>query len=476
VDTPALDLADHVRVVPYPDPGDEAALLLATEQLRRRLDRSRPLWEMLFLPGLPENRVGMFVKMHHAIADGIAGVATLGALLDAAPDVPTGSAQPWTPAPPPAARDLFADNLRRHTDDLGRAFSALAQPVTSARHLIAGWTTIREILAAEPGPRTSLDRVIGPDRNLALIRSDIDLVKNVAHSYNAKVNDVLLEVTAGGLRGLLHNRGEPVGDLVLPGLRTRHVAPGAGTGSGAGKPGRADGRPPADRGARPGRRLVQIAAETATRKARSHPSLGAAFRSRTTRRVLLKVLDRYPVNVTTADVPGPQTPLYLAGARLLEVFPVLPLIANVSLGVGALSYAGQFNIMAVADQDAYPDLDIFAASATDELQALTAAAQARQTVTSSAKHLAGRQHPPCNTCRRYPTIASSQHPQPEVLRVGDAICSPVLSLQPAASQTAPTAGSGPRSVMSDTLGSRPPNGERRPGAKRAAGPRTHRTG
>jgi hypothetical protein len=67
-------------------PSDEAALLLPTEQLRRcRLDRSRPLWQMCFLPGLPDNRVGLFVKMHHVIADGIAGVATVGTFLDATP-------------------------------------------------------------------------------------------------------------------------------------------------------------------------------------------------------------------------------------------------------------------------------------------------------------------------------------------------------------------------------------------------------
>ena len=78
---------------------------------------------------------------------------------------------------------------------------------------------------------------------------------------------------------------------------------------------------------------------------------------------------------TAADVPGPQTPLYLAGARLLEEFPMLPLISKVSLGIGALSYAGQFSIMAIADQDACPDLDIFAACAQDELAALAAAAQ-----------------------------------------------------------------------------------------------------
>ena len=69
-----------------PAPGDEAALLGAAEQLRRRrLHRSRPLWEMWFLTGLPERRIGLFARMHHAIADGIAGVATLGTFLDATP-------------------------------------------------------------------------------------------------------------------------------------------------------------------------------------------------------------------------------------------------------------------------------------------------------------------------------------------------------------------------------------------------------
>ena len=77
-----------------------------------------------------------------------------------------------------------------------------------------------------------------------------------------------------------------------------------------------------------------------------------------------------PVSVTTADVPGPPVPVYLAGARLLEVFPVIPLISRVSLGVGALSYAEQFTVMAVADPDACPDLDVFAAGVRDELQAL----------------------------------------------------------------------------------------------------------
>jgi hypothetical protein len=167
VDAPAFDLADHVRVVPLPDPGDEAALLLATEQLRlRRLDRSRPLWEMCFLPGLPENRVGMFVKMHHAIADGISGVATLAALLDAAPDVPTGPAPPRSPAPPPAARDLFADNLRRHTASL-RSSPALGWGLRARRR--PRWRTNRSAIGTnhalsvdDPGDALTACPAVGP--------------------------------------------------------------------------------------------------------------------------------------------------------------------------------------------------------------------------------------------------------------------------------------------------------------------------
>jgi hypothetical protein len=79
---------------------------------------------------------------------------------------------------------------------------------------------------------------------------------------------------------------------------------------------------------------------------------------------------RQRVNVTSASIPGPAVPLHLAGARVLEVFPVLPLIANEPLGVGALSYAGTFNIGVVADRDALPDLDAFAAGVREELHAL----------------------------------------------------------------------------------------------------------
>jgi diacylglycerol O-acyltransferase len=373
VDAPAFDLDEHVRVVPLPAPGDEAALLRTTEQvLRDRLDRSRPLWQMCFLPGLPDNRIGLFVRMHHAIADGIAGVATIGTFLDTVPDPPAAPATPWTPAAMPTTRDLFADNLRRHLNRFGHTLSTFAHPVTTGRRVRAALPSMRELFAEHPTPDTSLNRRVGPDRTIAVIRGDLHQVKLAAHTHHATVNDVLLAATAGGVRGLLRSRGERVDDLTVPVYVPVTLRPAQARAQARGNQ---IGQMivPLPVGLRdPGRRLRQIAAETAICKAKSHPSLGTVFRSRLVRRALLKIIDRHPVNVTTADLPGPQQPVYLAGARLLEVFPMLPLIANVSLGVGALSYAGQFNITVVADKDTYPDLDIFTDSVEDELRTLVA--------------------------------------------------------------------------------------------------------
>ena len=209
-----------------------------------------------------------------------------------------------------------------------RCARAACRPRTTVRRLRAAWPATRELLADSPAPETSLNRMVGPGRNLALIRTTLDQVKEVAHAHQATANDVLLAVTAGGLRALLRSRGEPVEDTTVP---------------------------------------IYVPVSL---RARARTSLGSLFGGRIVRRLLLKAVVRQRVNVTTASIPGPEAPLYLAGARALEVFPVLPLIANEPLGVGALSYAGTFAIGVVADQDACPDLDVFTAAMRDDLHAL----------------------------------------------------------------------------------------------------------
>jgi diacylglycerol O-acyltransferase / wax synthase len=377
VDAPSIDLAEHVRVLPLEAPAGEAQLLLACEELRhRRLDPSRPLWELWFLPGLPDGRVALFMKLHHAIADGVAGVAALGAFVDLVSDPPRTSAPPWTPAPVPSARELFADNLARHLQELRRVFTGLDHPVETVRRARRGWPAVREAFAEAKAPRTSLNRRVGWHRRFALVRSDLGLVKRIAHAHRAKVNDVLMTALAGGLRELLLGRGERVDGLAL-----RAFVP---VSLHTGQPGQARGNldgamivplpvgEPDDE-----RRLELIAADTATRKKQRRPQGGTLFRNVPIQRVALRLAPHQRVmNTYAANVPGPPVPLYFAGAPLLEVFPVVPIMANVSLGVGALSYAGQFNITAVADREACPDLEVFAEGVRGSLDALAASVQA----------------------------------------------------------------------------------------------------
>jgi diacylglycerol O-acyltransferase / wax synthase len=384
VDDPAFDLGDHISVLPLPAPGGEAQLLRATEQLRRhRLDRSRPLWEMWFLPGLPDRRVGMFVRAHHAVADGMAGVATLGAFLDVTPEATRYPAQPWTPTPAPEEEALRADDRRRRRHERRQTLSTVAHPVSAVRQVAAAWPAVRELIAEESLPATSLSRVVGPHRTLALVRSGLEPIKAVAHANHAKVNDVLLTAVAGGLRALLRSRGEAVGGALLrvyvP-ISLRHGQYAGARGNQV-----AQMVVPLPIGASdPIERLRQVAAETARRKARSHPSLGKLPTRGIAGWAMLKLIDRQRVNVTTADLPGPEVPLYLAGARVLEVFPVFPLVGKVSLGVGALSYAGQFDVTAIGDGDAYPDIDVFAAGVREELHALGLALHGRQPAHAAA--------------------------------------------------------------------------------------------
>jgi diacylglycerol O-acyltransferase len=375
VDDPSFDIAEHVHLFPH-DIAGEAQLLAACEQLRRRrLDRSRPLWQMWFLPGLAQERVGLFMKLHHAIADGVAGVAAFGAFLDLSPAAAAPPPPPlWTPAPLPSARELFYDNLQRKRQGGQGTVVALAHPRTTAGQVRRAWPAVRETFAEGRAPRTSLNRPIGPGRTLALVRGSLDQVKGIAHAHHATVNDVLSAAVAGGLRTLLGSRGEHLDGLVLRAfvpVSLHREQPGQVRGNldGAMIVPLPLGEPD------PVERLRLIAAETAQRKKKSRPQGGTLFRNAVIQRAFLRyyAARQRLMNVYIANVPGPPVPLYLAGAPLAEVFPVVPILGNVPLGIGALSYAGQFNITVVADPNACPDAEIFTAGLRASLDGLAQA-------------------------------------------------------------------------------------------------------
>jgi diacylglycerol O-acyltransferase / wax synthase len=330
------------------------------------------LWEMWFLTGLPDGRVGWYTRIHHTVADGMAAMLAISALLETDREPAEGTATRWRPRPAPSESALLADNVRRRAAIVGRTCSVLIHPRRSIRQALAAWPAIRELLAERPATKTSLDRIVGPGRRVVLIRSRLDTFRSIGRAHDATVNDVLLAVTAGGLRTLLLGRGESVAVAMLRiyvpvSLRTRLRGPQEGNRI-------AQMAVPLElREADPDRRLRRVAAETSARKARLRASLGTLMHGGgIVRRLMLYLVIRQRVNITSASIPGPTRPLAVAGAPILEIFPILPLVANEPLGIGALSYAGAMGIAITADGDAFPDIDDLASAVQAEIAALMA--------------------------------------------------------------------------------------------------------
>lgn len=370
VDAPSFDIDEHVQAVRVPAPGDEQQLVAVVEQLRLRpLPRSRPLWQIWFLPGLTGGQVGFYLRVHHAVADGPAALSMLGALLGSAADESAHPPAP-APAPVPTAGALLKDAWHGRWAGLTNGVASAGRWLAGTHRPRAAWHTARTAFADLGTPRSSLNRVVGAERRILLIRSSLEPVKAVAHAHEATVNDVLLTAVAGGLRELLVSRGDDVAAavpraMVPVSLRRSRSDDGAGNELGSMIVPLPVGE------AEPTMMLLTIAADTTQRKRRTRPRRSPVLRSQRLQRAALTMLARQQVyHVYLADIPGPRQSFSFLGARMREMFPVVALMGNLTLGVGALSYAGQLNISVVGDRGACPDVDVFADGLRETLRRL----------------------------------------------------------------------------------------------------------
>jgi diacylglycerol O-acyltransferase / wax synthase len=377
VDDPGFDLANHVRTVQVPVPGGEPELLGLCDQLcLRLLDRARPLWELWLVAGLANGRVGLVLKLHHSLADGLAALQLAGILLDGTADAPSPTAPPRQPGPAPSGWALGADNLWGRGAGLVAALARLRHPgrLAAQARVLAG--AGRMVASGRRHQRRSvLRRPVGGRRRLAVVRAQLAVVKAVARGHGATVNDLVLAAVTGGLRALLVARGTPVDGLTL--YASVPVALRAGGADTAGLGNQVGlmvvplpvGEPD------PAQRLQHITRATTERKRR--PERLASLRPIGSL-TILRALNRYSrhqriVDLFVTNVPGPKRPLYLLGARLLEVFPVVQVAGNVPLSLAVLSYDGQLNIGIQSDPDGLPDLDVFVDGLRRSLEELGAA-------------------------------------------------------------------------------------------------------
>jgi WS/DGAT/MGAT family acyltransferase len=223
VDDHAFDLHWHLRRAALPGGtgmAPEARLAqLVGQEMSRRLDRTRPLWEMTIVDDLPYGRVALIPRMHHALVDGVAAVDVGTVLLDPTPEpmeIPAPDT-PWEPQVYDRTRHLarlsvtpFVQAQRMFRDSAQRALSP--NPRRAASDLRRATELLAELARTRPqAPMTPLNTPIGPNRRYALHRARLADLKAVAKAGGGTVNDAILAAVAGMLRRLFAAAGADVG-------------------------------------------------------------------------------------------------------------------------------------------------------------------------------------------------------------------------------------------------------------------------
>jgi WS/DGAT/MGAT family acyltransferase len=400
-DDPAFDVRRHVARAALPTPGGDREMAeWASGFFSQRLDRHRPLWEMALVEGLANGRYAIATKTHHCMVDGVGSADVGHLLLDTTPDAApvarsASSASGGSGAgETPTARSTAPGSLAR----LGRAWEGLL-PLEQVLHAAemgthgvlhprdalrtAKWAVaviVREELRGAPS--TSLNRPIGTLRRFEVVRVPLAELKEIKSSLGGTINDVVLAVTASGLRALLQSRGE-----ALPAAGLRAMVPinvrAAGEHLALGNRVSSLYVELPVAGSDPVVRYRETVARSESLKSAGQQAQGttavidlAGLAPPMIHAALAQASYATRLfNVTITNVPGPQQTLYALGSPMREVYPLVPLAAEHAVGVAAASYDGSVFFGVVADRDAVPDLDVLLSSLSAAVQDLLSAAR-----------------------------------------------------------------------------------------------------
>ena len=369
VDDDRFTLDYHVRHAALPRPGTMRQLKRAVGRiLSQKLDLSRPLWELWCIDGVQGDRFAIVLKVHHCMVDGISAVHALSAFFSPDPNAPARPPSIWRPRPAPSSLDLAMGELQRRAGvplAVGRSVAAaLAHPgqtIEAIRDTAEG--AIEALMGKmQPASKSPLNvDEVGSHRRADWIRFDLDEAKGVKNRFGVTVNDVILATVAGGIRRyLLAHRTS------LRGLDFRVVVP-------------VNTRPPSaldQLGNRVVPTLVRLPLEIRDPRERLRVIAEATHALKTSKEIhaielfeeisnwadaaviselVRRVTRWWAGNLIVTNVPGPAVPLYLLGARLLEGYPFVPMMANQAVNIAVLSYTGGIYWGLNTDWDAIPD-------------------------------------------------------------------------------------------------------------------------
>jgi WS/DGAT/MGAT family acyltransferase len=389
VDDPHLNLRYHLRSTALPGPGSEEQLKdLAGRVFSQQLDRDKPLWEIWMVEGLEDDRFAILSKTHHALVDGISGVDIISVLFDTTPDpaAPTAPGDRWLPRPLPSRAQLLAEALLERGTIPAEITRSVRAVLRGPRRIAGGVRDAAVGVGAmawaglNPAPPSPYNRPIGPHRRFTWVRADLGEIKAIKNELGGTVNDVVLATVTGALGKHLRRRGQNTDGLELKAMIPVSVRADIERGALGNKVAAIMAPLPVwcqDPVAR-----LDILSEALRGLKSSGQAVGAqvltdlaGFAPPTVMDQASRLVARQRMfNLVVTNVPGPQFPLYLAGRRMLDPFPMVPLAKNQGLGIALLSYAGKINFGLVGDYDVLWDLDQFAEDVREALDELAAAA------------------------------------------------------------------------------------------------------
>lgn len=367
VDDDSFNLHYHLRHTCLPRPGDEEQLKrLCARIVSQALDRGKPLWETWIVEGLEGGRMAMISKVHHCMVDGISGVDLLSVLMSpTAETAPPSALVSWAPQPLPSPARLLRDEVIERVKTPANLLRRLwREPARVLDDLRGGMSAIADVIGA--GARvvsaSPLNQPIGRHRQFDWLSMDVSALGEIRQHLGGSFNDVVLAIVAGAMRRFLLRRKHPVAGLDFRAFVPVNVRTSEERGALGNRVAGWIVDLPIDE-VDAGRRLRRVTASTAELKA-SRAAHGTEILARAldwTGATVLGLALRFaaqasPFNLVVTNVPGPPVPLYLLGARMLEAYPLVPLLPGQALGIALFSNAGKLFWGFNADWDSLRDL------------------------------------------------------------------------------------------------------------------------